>query len=157
PIAGYQRMHQGIDFAAGMGTPVVAAADGVVVEARRWGGYGNWVRIRHSNGWETGYAHLSRFARGLRPGQRVSQGQVIAYVGSTGASTGPHLHYELWRRGQRINPAGVKTQEGTELSGADLAAFRAEKARIDRIIAAGGQRRPAVQQASVEGLRSARA
>lgn len=152
PIAGYRKMHQGIDFAAGMGTPVVAPADGVVVEARRWGGYGNWLRIRHANGLDTGYGHLSRYASGMRAGQRVSQGQVVAFVGSTGASTGPHLHYEIWRGGQRINPAGVKTQEGTELAGSDLAAFRAEKARIDRIIAAGGERRPVVMHA---GLRPA--
>ena len=151
PIAGYRKMHQGIDFAAGTGTPVVAPADGVVVEARRWGGYGNWLRIRHSNGLETGYGHLSRYASGMRAGQRVRQGQVVAYVGSTGASTGPHLHYEIWRGGRRINPAGVKTTEGTVLSGADLVAFRAEKARIDRIIAAGGERRPVTQQASLNG------
>ncbi len=155
PISGYRKMHQGIDFAAGTGTPVVAPADGVVVEARRWGGYGNWLRIRHANGLESGYGHLSRYGSGIRAGQRVSQGQVVAYVGSTGASTGPHLHYEIWRRGQRINPAGIRTQEGTELTGADLAAFRAEKSRIDRIIASGGQRRPALQQASAAGLRSA--
>ena len=156
PISGYKKMHQGIDFAAGTGTPVVAPADGVVVEARRWGGYGNWLRIRHNNGLESGYGHLSRYGSGIRAGQRVSQGQIVAYVGSTGASTGPHLHYELWRNGQRINPAGVRTQEGTELSGADLAAFRAEKSRIDRIIASGGQKRPALQPASAEGLRPAR-
>lgn len=156
PIAGYRKMHQGIDFAAGTGTPVVAPADGVVVEARRWGGYGNWLRIRHSNGLETGYGHLSRYASGMRAGQRVRQGQVVAYVGSTGASTGPHLHYEIWRGGRRINPAGVRTTEGTVLSGADLVAFRAEKARIDRIIAAGGERRPVVQQATLNsGLRPA--
>jgi len=154
PIAGYQRMHQGIDFAAPTGTPIIAPADGVVVEARRWGGYGNWLRIRHSNGLETGYAHLSRYASGMRPGQRVRQGQVVAYVGSTGASTGPHLHYEVWRRGQRINPASIRVEEGTVLAGADRAAFRAEKARIDRIIAAGGERRPEVVQATVRGLRS---
>lgn len=141
PISGYRKMHQGIDFAAGTGTPVVAPADGVVVEARRWGGYGNWLRIRHSNGLESGYGHLSRYAPGIRAGQRVRQGQVVAYVGSTGASTGPHLHYEIWRGGQRINPAGVKTQEGTVLSGSNLTAFRAEKSRIDRIILAGGERR----------------
>ena len=156
PISGYKKMHQAIDFAAGTGTPVVAPADGVVVEARRWGGYGNWLRIRHNNGLESGYGHLSRYGSGIRAGQRVSQGQIVAYVGSTGASTGPHLHYELWRNGQRINPAGVRTQEGTELAGADLAAFRAEKSRIDRIIASGGQKRPALQQASAEGLRPAR-
>lgn len=155
PISGYRRMHQGIDFAAGMGTPVIAPADGVVVEARRWGGYGNWLRIRHSNGLESGYGHLSRYASGMRPGQRVRQGQVVAYVGSTGASTGPHLHYELWRRGQRINPAGVRTEEGTVLTGSELAAFRAEKARIDRIIAAGGERKTQ-QPAMAAGLRPAR-
>ncbi|MEG0818795.1 MAG: peptidoglycan DD-metalloendopeptidase family protein, partial [Brevundimonas sp.] len=154
PISGYRKMHQGMDFAATTGTPVVAPADGVVVEARRWGGYGNWLRIRHANGLESGYGHLSRYGSGIRAGQRVSQGQVVAYVGSTGASTGPHLHYEIWRNGQRINPSGIKTQEGTVLAGADLAAFRAEKSRIDRIIAAGGQRRPVVQQASASGLRS---
>jgi murein DD-endopeptidase MepM/ murein hydrolase activator NlpD len=155
PISGYRKMHQGIDFAAGTGTPVIAPADGVVVEARRWGGYGNWLRIRHSNGLDSGYGHLSRYASGIRAGARVRQGQVVAYVGSTGASTGAHLHYELWRRGQRINPAGVKTQEGTVLAGAELAAFRAEKARIDRIIAAGGERHPQVQHATAEGLRPA--
>ncbi len=155
PISGYRKMHQGMDFAAGTGTPVLAPADGVVVEARRWGGYGNWLRIRHSNGLESGYGHLSRYGSGIRAGQRVSQGQVVAYVGSTGASTGPHLHYEIWRNGQRINPAGIRTDQGAVLEGAQLAAFRAEKARIDRIMAAGGERRPAVLQASVEGLRPA--
>ena len=134
PILGYNRMHQGIDFGAGRGTPVFAAGDGVVVEARRWGGYGNWVRVRHSGGFETGYAHLSRFAKGLRAGQRVKQGQVIAYVGSTGASTGPHLHYEIWQRGKRVNPIGAKVPQGTVLAGAELAAFRAQKARIDALV-----------------------
>jgi len=153
PISGYRKMHQGMDFAASTGTPIIAPADGVVVEARRWGGYGNWIRVRHPNGIETGYAHLSRFASGMRAGQRVTQGQVIGYVGNTGNSTGPHLHYEMWRNGQRINPASVRTQEGTVLSGTELAAFRAEKARIDRIIAAGGARRPVVQQAAANGLR----
>ncbi|OYX55323.1 MAG: peptidase M24 [Brevundimonas subvibrioides] len=155
PISGYRKMHQGIDFAAGTGTPVVAPSDGVVVEARRWGGYGNWLRIRHANGLESGYGHLSRYGAGIRAGQRVSQGQVVAYVGSTGASTGPHLHYELWRNGQRINPSGIRMDESTVLAGNDLAAFRAEKARIDRIIASGGERRPTVLQANIEGLRPA--
>ena len=134
PILGFNRMHQGIDFGAGSGTPVFAAGDGVVVEARRWGGYGNWVRIRHAGGFETGYAHLSRFGKGVRAGQRISQGQVIAYVGSTGASTGPHLHYEIWQHGKRVNPVGAKVPQGTVLAGGELAAFRAQKARIDRMI-----------------------
>lgn len=155
PISGFRKMHQGMDFAASTGTPVISPADGVVVEARRWGGYGNWLRIRHSNGLESGYGHLSRYGSGIRPGQRVAQGQVVAYVGSTGASTGPHLHYEIWRNGQRINPTGIRTDEGTVLAGEQLATFRAEKARIDRIIAAGGERRPTVLQADVVGLRPA--
>lgn len=149
PIAGYRKMHQGTDMAAPSGTPVVAPADGVVVEARRWGGYGNWLRIRHANGLETGYGHLSRYGSGIRAGQRVRQGQVVAYVGSTGASTGPHLHYEMWRSGQRINPSSVRVDQGVILTGADLTAFRAEKARIDRIRAAGGERRPQVQRAAL--------
>jgi len=136
PILGYRKMHQGIDFGAGHGTPILAAGDGVVVEARRWGGYGNWVRIRHSNGWETGYAHMSRYGKGIRAGQRVSQGQVIGYVGSTGRSTGPHLHYEVWLRGKRINPVGAKVPQGTVLSGSELAAFRAQKAQIDAMLRA---------------------
>ncbi len=155
PLSGFRKMHQGMDYAAVTGTPVVAPADGVVVEARRWGGYGNWLRIRHSNGLETGYGHLSRYGSGIRAGQRVSQGQIVAYVGTTGASTGPHLHYEIWRGGQRINPASVRTSEGTVLAGADLTAFRAEKARIDRIIAQGGERKPEAMQAQVAGLRPA--
>ena len=134
PVLGYARGHQGVDFGAGTGTPVVAAGDGVVVEARRWAGYGNWVRVRHNGGWETGYAHLSRYAKGLRPGQRVQQGQVIAYVGSTGLSTGPHLHYETWFKGKRTNPLSAKVPQGTILAGAELNAFRAQKAKIDTMI-----------------------
>lgn len=134
PILGFNRMHQGIDFGAGTGTPVLAAGDGVVVEARRWGGYGNWLRIRHDNGWETGYAHLSRYAKGLRPGQRVRQGQLVAYVGTTGMSTGAHLHYEIWLKGHRVNPVSARVPQGTVLAGAELNAFRAQKARIDRMV-----------------------
>jgi len=134
PILGFNRMHQGIDFGAGTGTPVLAAGDGVVVEARRWGGYGNWLRIRHNGGWETGYAHLSRYARGLRPGQRVKQGQVVAYVGTTGMSTGAHLHYEIWRDNRRVKPVSANVPQGTVLAGADLAAFRAQKVRIDHML-----------------------
>jgi murein DD-endopeptidase MepM/ murein hydrolase activator NlpD len=134
PILGFNRMHQGIDFGAGTGTPVLAAGDGVVVEARRWGGYGNWLRIRHNDGWETGYAHLSRYAKGLKPGQRVRQGQLVAYVGTTGMSTGAHLHYEIWRRGARVNPVSAKVPQGTVLAGPELGAFRAQKTRIDRMV-----------------------
>jgi len=158
PISGYHRMHQGIDFAAGSGTPVVTAGDGVVVEARRWGGYGNWVRVRHTDGWETGYAHLSSYARGLRPGMRVAQGQVVGYVGSTGASTGPHLHYEIWRSGGRVNPIGALIPQGTVLAGMDLRAFQARKNRVDALLASApgqengrleGDLAPSARQASL--------
>lgn len=140
PILGYARAHQGVDFGAGSGTPVLAAGDGVVVKAGRWGGYGNWLQIRHSGGWDTGYAHLSRYAKGLRPGMKVRQGQVVAYVGSTGMSTGPHLHYEVWQRGRRVNPVGAKVPQGTVLAGAELARFRTEKGRLERLLADGGRR-----------------
>ena len=139
PILGYARAHQGVDFGAGSGTPILAAGDGVVVKAGRWGGYGNWLQIRHSGGWDTGYAHISRYARGVRPGSRVRQGQVVAYVGSTGLATGPHLHYEVWQRGRRVNPVGAKVPQGTILAGAELARFKAEKARIEQLLVAGGE------------------
>lgn len=135
PILGFARAHQGVDFGAGSGTPVLAAGDGVVVKASRWGGYGNWLQIRHAGGWDTGYAHLSRYAKGLRPGMKVRQGQVVAFVGSTGMSTGPHLHYEVWQRGKRVNPVGAKVPQGTVLAGAELARFKAEKQRIERLLA----------------------
>ncbi len=137
PILGYARAHQGVDFGAGSGTPVLAAGDGVVVKAGRWGGYGNWLQIRHSGGWDTGYAHLSRYAKGLRPGMKVRQGQVVAYVGTTGLSTGPHLHYEVWQRGRRVNPVGAKVPQGTVLAGAELRRFQAQKGRVERLLAEG--------------------
>jgi murein DD-endopeptidase MepM/ murein hydrolase activator NlpD len=155
PILGYNRMHQGIDFGAGSGTPIVAAGDGVVVEARRWGGYGNWVRVRHTGGWETGYAHMSRFAKGMKRGAHVSQGQVIGYVGSTGASTGPHLHYEVWKGGKRANPVGAKVPQGTVLAGADLARFKAQKARVDALLKDAGAPAP-TQLAQAGPQRAAR-
>jgi murein DD-endopeptidase MepM/ murein hydrolase activator NlpD len=133
PILNYLKMHQGIDFAAGTGTPVLAASDGVVVEARRWGGYGNWLRIRHANGYETGYAHLSGYA--VRTGQRVAQGQLVGYVGSTGRSTGPHLHYEVWKNGARVNPTGAKVPTGTILEGRELVAFHLQKAKVEAALA----------------------
>ena len=105
PVLGYTRAHQGVDFGAGTGTPILAAGDGVVLEAKRWGGYGNWLRIRHAGQWDTGYGHISRYAPGIHAGSRVRQGQVVAYVGSTGLASGPHLHYEVWdTNGNKINP-----------------------------------------------------
>jgi murein DD-endopeptidase MepM/ murein hydrolase activator NlpD len=134
PVLGYTRAHQGIDFGAGTGTPILAAGDGVVLEARRWGGYGNWLRIRHSGGWDTGYGHISRYAAGIHPGVHVHQGQVVAYVGATGVATGPHLHYEIWKNGQRVNPLSTTVPQGSVLGGAELARFKAETRRIDGLL-----------------------
>jgi murein DD-endopeptidase MepM/ murein hydrolase activator NlpD len=133
PILGYSRMHRGTDFAAPTGTPVMAAGDGVVVRAGPFGTYGNYVRIRHADGYETAYAHLSRFGRGLRPGQRVRQAQIVGYVGTTGRSTGPHLHYEVMYRGQQINPDRLRVAQGRNLAGRDLELFQAERGRIDAL------------------------
>lgn len=140
PVLGYTRAHQGIDFGAGTGTPILAAGDGVVLEARRWGGYGNWLRIRHSGGWDTGYGHISRYAAGVRPGMHVRQGQVVAFVGATGLATGPHLHYEVWQNNLRVNPLAAKVPQGTVLAGGELAQFRAQKAHIDGLLSRGATR-----------------
>lgn len=136
PILGFSRMHRGTDFGAATGTPIMAAGDGVVVRAGPFSSYGNYVRIRHANGYETAYAHLSRFARGMRSGARVRQGQIIGYVGSTGRSTGPHLHYEVIRHGRQINPMTLRVATGRNLEGHDLRLFEAERARIDTLRAA---------------------
>ena len=124
PILGYSRMHKGMDFRAGYGTPILAATDGRVVAAGWAGGYGKQVRIAHQGGLLTSYSHMSRIS--AQPGMVVRQGQVIGYVGSTGLSTGPHLHYELYRNGAPVNPASVKFVMRSQLSGGDLAAFRAK-------------------------------
>jgi murein DD-endopeptidase MepM/ murein hydrolase activator NlpD len=148
PILGYSRMHRGTDFAAGTGTPILAAGDGTVVRAGRFGSYGNYVRIRHANGYETAYAHMSRFARGMRAGAHVRQGQVIGYVGTTGRSTGPHLHYEVLRRGQQINPVNLRVANGRNLTGRALELFQIERQRIDRLREARDNEIP-LQQASM--------
>jgi murein DD-endopeptidase MepM/ murein hydrolase activator NlpD len=133
PILGYSRMHKGVDFAAPSGTPIYAAGAGRVVSAGRNGGYGNYIRLRHSGEYSTAYAHLSRFAKGIRAGSRIQQGQVIGYVGTTGRSTGPHLHYEILRNDAQINPLSVRQPPNTQLAGADLERFRAEVGRIDQL------------------------
>lgn len=133
PILGYSRMHRGTDFAAPIGTPILAAGEGTIVRAGPFSSFGNYVRIRHANGYETAYAHLSRFARGIRPGSRVRQGQIIGYVGNTGRSTGPHLHYEVMRRGQQINPINLQVANGRNLVGRALELFNIERQRIDTL------------------------
>lgn len=135
PLLGYTRLHPGIDFGAPTGTPVYAAGDGVVEEARWAGGYGHWLKLKHAANWETGYGHLSAYAQGIKPGVHVKQGQVVAFVGSTGLSTGPHLHYEIIKGGEKINPASAKLPEGNVLNAKDIATFKTEKARINTLIA----------------------
>lgn len=132
PILGYTAMHRGIDFAAPAGTPVYAAADGVVAFAGVSGGYGRLVRLRHAGNIETRYAHLSRFGRGIAPGRRVRQGDVIGAVGSTGLSTGPHLHYEILAAGRHVNPSR-HIHRTIRLAGAELTAFRARQRDLDRV------------------------
>ena len=135
PILGYNKMHQGIDFAAPTGTPIMAAGNGVVELAGRNGAYGNYVRIRHKGSYATAYAHLSKLGRGIAAGGRVKQGQVIGYVGSTGRSTGPHLHYEVLRDGHQVNPQKVKMPSGRSLDGAELARFQAVREEMNRLVA----------------------
>jgi murein DD-endopeptidase MepM/ murein hydrolase activator NlpD len=132
PILGYSKMHQGIDFAAPTGTPVLAAGDGVIEKREVFGGYGNYIRIRHGSGYATAYAHLSRFAKDIQVGKRVRQNQVIGYVGSTGRSTGPHLHYEVLREARQVNPMAVKFPSSQKLEGATLARFKETRERTDR-------------------------
>lgn len=124
PILGYSKMHRGVDFGAPQGTPIYAAGDGVVEFSNRKGGYGNYLKIKHNGNYASAYGHISRFASGIRPGAKVRQGQVVAYVGSTGASTGPHLHYEILVNNQQVNPANVKFKTGNVLAGKQLAAFK---------------------------------
>jgi murein DD-endopeptidase MepM/ murein hydrolase activator NlpD len=136
PILGYSKMHAGVDFAAPRGTPVYAAGNGTVTRANRFGSFGNYVSIRHANGYETAYAHLNGFARGIRAGTRVRQGQVIAYVGTTGRSTGPHLHYEVHVNGKKMNPLALKVPTGRKLEGNELAAFKAMRSEMTTQMAA---------------------
>lgn len=136
PIMGYSKMHKGVDFAAATGTPIYAAGDGVVDFASTKGGYGNYLHIQHNNTYSTAYGHLSRFGSGIKPGTKVKQGQVVAYVGSTGASTGPHLHYEILLSGQQVNPSGVKFKTGNALAGRQLAAFKQHMTKTREQLAA---------------------
>lgn len=133
PVLGYSKMHEGVDFAAPTGTPIFAAGDGEVVRVAYMRGYGNTVDIKHDETWTTRYAHMSRFAGGLRPGDRVTQGQTIGFVGSTGRSTGPHLHYEIHRDGAPVDPMQVESPASVTLTPAQLDAFQAFRARVDRM------------------------
>ena len=133
PVLGRMRGHMGIDYAAGTGTPIMAAGDARVELVGRKGGYGNTVILNHGGGRTTLYGHMSRFAN-IRPGQRVSQGTIIGYVGSTGLSTGPHLHYEFRLNGVHVNPLKMTLPPPTPLAGGELVAFKGETRRaLDKI------------------------
>tara|TARA_B100000674_G_scaffold339854_1_gene284096 strand:- start:5251 stop:6558 length:1308 start_codon:yes stop_codon:yes gene_type:complete len=126
PILGYTKMHKGIDFAAPTGTPIFAAGNGTIAKIGRNGGYGNYILIRHNDSYDTAYAHMNGFAKGLRQGSRVKQGDVIGYVGTTGRSTGPHLHYEILKNNAQVNPIRVKMPSGKTLKGDELDRFLAD-------------------------------
>jgi len=131
PILGYNKLHQGTDFAARTGTPIMASGSGVIKRAQKYKGYGNYVSIKHNSTYVTAYGHMSKFGRGIRKGVRVNQGQIIGYVGSTGMSTGPHLHYEVIRNGKRVNSQRLKLPTGKTLSNEARNKFEVERIKID--------------------------
>ena len=131
PIDGYNKMHKGTDFAAPLGTPIMASGDGVIKKAGWCGGGGNCVKIRHNSTYQTVYAHMSKFARGIKAGVRVKQGQTIGYVGSTGKSTGPHLHYEVIVNGKKVNSQKLKLPSGKILKGKERKIFETNKIKLN--------------------------
>ena len=134
PLLGEYKMHTGIDWAAPTGTPILAAGNGTIEEAGRKGYNGNYVRIRHANGYQTAYSHMSRFAPGAAAGVKVRQGQVIGYIGTTGLSSGPHLHFEILVNNQFVNPLSIEVPRERQLEGKDLIAFHKERMRIDELM-----------------------
>lgn len=145
PLLGYSKMHKGVDFGAPTGTPIYAAGSGTIVEIGKKGAYGNYVRIRHNGEYQTAYAHMSKFAKGIKKGDKVKQGEVIGYVGATGRATGPHLHYEVVVAGEQVNPAKIKMTGGDKLTGKQLKAFQSQMAKVD-----GERKRQADQQLIAE-------
>ena len=131
PIDGFNKMHKGTDFAAPMGTPIMASGDGIIKKAGWCGGGGNCVKIKHNSTYQTVYAHMSKFARGIKSGVRVKQGQTIGYVGSTGKSTGPHLHYEVIINGKKVNSQKLKLPSGKILKGKERKLFETKKIKLD--------------------------
>jgi murein DD-endopeptidase MepM/ murein hydrolase activator NlpD len=127
-------MHSGVDWAIARGTPILAAGDGIVEKAGWSSGYGRQTIIRHNNGYETVYAHQSAIAKGIVPGARIRQGQIIGYVGSTGLSTGPHLHFEIRVNGKPVDPMRVRLPASRQLEGKELQAFQRERKRIDALL-----------------------
>jgi murein DD-endopeptidase MepM/ murein hydrolase activator NlpD len=135
PLLGYYKQHTGVDWAAPLGTAIYASGNGTVEKVGWESGYGKYVRIRHANGYETAYGHMTAFARSTQPGKRIRQGQIIGYVGSTGLSTGPHLHYEILVNGRFVDPLRVKLPRGRVLDGQMLASFERERTHVDAIMA----------------------
>jgi murein DD-endopeptidase MepM/ murein hydrolase activator NlpD len=133
PIKGYTKMHKGVDFGAPTGTPIMAAGDGVVERCNKHGGYGNYVCIRHNGNTKTAYAHLSRYAKGMNAGKKVRQGEIIGYVGATGQTTGPHLHFELLQNGKHVNPQKVTQLPTTKLTGKALSDFKVFMTKIEKM------------------------
>ena len=131
PILGFTKMHTGTDFAAPMGTPIMASGDGVIVRASWCGGGGNCVKIKHNSTYSTVYAHMSKFARNVKKGLRVKQGQIIGFVGSTGLSTGPHLHYEVIENGRKVNSQTLKLPSGKILKGDERKEFEINKLKTN--------------------------
>ena len=150
PLLGYTKMHTGVDWAAPLGTAIYASGNGTVEKVGWESGYGKYVRIRHANGYETAYGHMTAFARSTQPGARVRQGQVIGYVGSTGLSTGPHVHYEILVNGRFVDPLRVKLPRGRVLDGPMLTGFEKERDRYDSILA-----RSAPRVAQTQGAQAA--
>ena len=135
PILGYNKMHKGTDFAAPMGTPVMASGSGTVSLAKWCGGGGNCIKIKHNSTYETVYAHLKSFAKGIRKGKKVRQGQIIGFVGSTGMSTGPHLHYEVIVNGEKVNSQKLKLPSGKVLKGDERQLYEIHRIKTDVLIA----------------------
>ena len=131
PILGYTKLHTGTDFAAPSGTPIMASGSGTVTRARWCGGGGNCVKIRHNSTYETVYAHMRKFAKGIKEGKKVSQGQIIGYVGSTGMSTGPHLHYEVHVNKKKVNSQRLKLPSGKKLNNNARKEFEIKRIKID--------------------------
>jgi murein DD-endopeptidase MepM/ murein hydrolase activator NlpD len=144
PILGYTKMHTGVDWAAPMGTPIYASGNGVLEKAGWESGYGKYIRIKHNNGYETAYGHMTAFARGMEPGTKVRQGQVIGYVGSTGLSTGAHVHYEILVNGRFVDPMRIKLPRGRVLEGTMLTSFEQERDRIEGMMSQPNSRPAAI-------------
>ena len=140
PLLGYIKMHTGVDWAAPLGTPIYASGNGIVDKVGWESGYGKYIKLRHSNGYETAYGHMTAFARSISPGARVRQGQVIGYVGSTGLSTGPHLHYEILVNGRFVDPLRLRLPRGRVLDGPMLAGFEQERDRLEGMVNRAGSR-----------------